>query len=156
MKPQTLLRDLSHVLPMTQNALWLVNTGQTGTVCSHMRLSLKILGHNSINSFVYEPGGYKTPAAEGRLTDRETAERKSATSLFCCSSFAQHFQEAPPAEAANSSTGETQQEVVGGSSQVNQEIVRNGKLDMQVEQDGNFWAILFLKAFKNLFMGCNF
>lgn len=55
----------------------------------------------------------------------------------------------------NSSTGETQQ-LVGGSSQVNQEIVRNVKLDVQVEQDGNFWAILFSKAFKNLFVGCNF
>lgn len=65
-----------------------------------MRLSLKILAHNSINSFVYEPDGYKTPAAEGRLADRETAERKSTASLFCCSSFAQHFQEASPPEAA--------------------------------------------------------
>lgn len=110
-----LLINMSSYLMMTQNASCLVNTQtqdkRARPVLVVIRLSLKILCHNSINSFVYEHSRYKTPRWREN-TDRDTAKRKRTFSLFCSSSFAQHFQAASPRRPKlppNYNTGETEQ-----------------------------------------------
>lgn len=112
---KAILINMSSYLMMTQNASCLVNTQtqdkQVRPVLMVIRLSLKILCHNSINSFVYEHSRYKTPRRR-QNTDGDTAKRQRIFSLFCSSSFVQHFQAASPRRPKlppNYNTGETEQ-----------------------------------------------